>query len=76
MSGGYSMQECYICKEGLEFKPALMGSKEAYTVNCSSCGTYQITRKASINLKRINFSSRQMANIAGWLSENPTFEIT
>lgn len=67
------MEKCPICSEIIEY--ARLGSRDAYAVNCPRCGTYHITRTALVTLRNDHFNDREVANIAGWLSENSNFEI-
>jgi hypothetical protein len=68
------MEKCPICSEDMEY--SRIGSRDAYAVNCHRCGTYHITRTALVNIRSGYFTDREIANIAGWLSDNSIFEIT
>jgi nucleoside 2-deoxyribosyltransferase len=69
-----TMEQCPICNENIEYRP--LGSRDAYRVTCPRCGVYHLTRTALVNLRNIDFSNRQIANISGWLYDNSKYEIT
>lgn len=68
------MEQCPICNEKITYYP--LGNRDAYQVKCLRCGNYNLTRTALVNLRSIHFTNRQIANIYGWLNENPKYEIT
>lgn len=68
------MRPCPICNEPMQW--AGTGKRDAYSVNCPRCGHYQLTDRALANLKNSQLTTRQRANISGWLFENQIFEIT
>lgn len=68
------MEPCPICEEQIQY--SLIGSRDAYSVECPRCDNYNIVRKALANLKNTHLTIRQRANISGWLFENQVFEIT
>lgn len=53
-----------------------IGRRDAYAVRCRRCGDYKLTRTALVNLRNTDLTSRQRANISGWLRENPDYEIS
>jgi len=68
------MQPCPICSESMTYAP--VGKRDADFGTCPRCGSFVITRKAHINLRSTELSSRQRANISGWINENPGFTIS
>lgn len=68
-----NMEPCPICNEPMKY--ASLGHRDAYSVDCSVCGEYHITRTALANLKNSEMTGRQRANISGWLRENSIYEI-
>ncbi len=68
-------ETCPICEEQIEFYS--IGTQDAFSVTCPSCGQYQVSRTDFEGIVRnTKFSSRESTNISGWLRENPNFEIT
>lgn len=68
------MEQCPICNDMMDYSQA--GRRDAYAVRCRRCGDYNLTRTALVNLRNTDFTSRQRANISGWLRESPDFEIS
>lgn len=66
------MEPCLLCNE--EMKYASVAS-DLYRVTCPRCGEYFIVGTAIALLKRNILTTRQKANISGWLHENQGFTI-
>ena len=67
------MEPCPICEQDMQYHS--LGTRDAYSVDCPRCGNYHLTRTALANLRNTNLTTRQKANISGWLIENRPFEI-
>jgi hypothetical protein len=59
------MSLCPVC--GCDVVFSNVENIDGYTVNCSRCGTYTISRMALLNIKNMDLSSRQRSNISGYL---------
>lgn len=59
---------CPICGSSSNKFPS---NKDGDTVNCPRCGLYFISRSAIVTLKHSKPSERQVANLSGWIKENP-----
>lgn len=72
------MNICPICTPGITYKDLEKQSK----VICSRCGEYIITGTALGMIRNAessgnpHFTPRQVANISGWLKENPGFTVS
>jgi len=66
---------CFICEQQIMDLTSI-DARDAYSVTCARCGRYQLTRTASVNIRNTTMSNRQRANMSGWISENPGFEIS
>ncbi len=65
------MESCLICNESISFI-----NQGGFTeVACPRCGSYKVTSTVFGILRQNEFSPRQLANISGWLRENPGFQI-
>lgn len=65
------MEPCPICKVEMYYNN--LGNRS--DVQCPRCGCYSVTSSAIAIMKRQTFTPRQLANISGWLRENPDFFI-
>lgn len=66
-----TQEQCPVCKKPSQEQIAANGS--SYEYHCPQCGVFRITKPAILRLTNSNgvLSSRQMANLSGWLRENP-----
>jgi len=65
------MEPCPICKVEMYFNNC--GNRS--DVECPRCGRYSVTSTAIAIIKRQTLTPRQVANMSGWLRENPNFLI-
>lgn len=65
MSQPYS---CPVCESSSNSFPS---GRDGDNVDCPRCGRYFIVRSALVNLKNSKPSQQQLANLSGWLRENP-----
>lgn len=63
---------CPVCESNSDKNPS---STDGDDVICPRCGLYFITRSALLSLKKARPSQRQIANLSGWLRENPEVTI-
>ncbi|MCK9294378.1 MAG: hypothetical protein M0P70_04795 [Desulfobulbaceae bacterium] len=67
--------KCPICQSDMTLTSDRNG-RDVYHIDCKHrCGEYSITRNALINLQNTSISTRQSANISGWLCDNQGYEI-
>lgn len=59
---------CPVCESSSDKNPS---NKDGDDVICPRCGLYFISGTALITLKENRPSKRQIANLSGWLKENP-----
>lgn len=59
---------CPVCESRSDDFPS---KKDGDNVGCPRCGKYFISRSAIVTLKNVRLSERQVANLSGWLNENP-----
>jgi hypothetical protein len=64
---------CPICESSSDKKPS---NKDGENVVCPRCGRYFISRSALLTLKKTRPNPRQIANLSGWLRENPEVAIS
>lgn len=69
------MSNCPICNsEATSHSP---GGLDGEVVSCHRCGNYQISRTASVNLRRpLADDARKVANASGWIREHGNILIT
>jgi hypothetical protein len=63
---------CPICKSSSNKNSS---EKDGDNVDCPRCGRYSISSSAIVTLKNSKPSERQIANLSGWLRENPEVTI-
>lgn len=63
---------CPVCESSSDSIPS---NKDGDGVGCPRCGRYFISRSAILTLKKSKPSERQVANLSGWLRENPDITI-
>lgn len=66
------MEQCLICHENINYRD-FGGSTE---ITCPRCTTYKVSSTAFAILRQKELSQRQIANISGWLRENPDYTIS
>jgi hypothetical protein len=66
------VEPCLLCNEEMQYSTV---ASDLYRVTCPRCGEYFIVGTAIAILKGNSLTSRQKANISGWLHENQGFTI-
>lgn len=68
----FQFYNCPVCESSSKKIPS---SKDGDDVKCPKCGRYFIVRSAIVTLEHSKPSKRQIANLSGWLRENPEVTI-
>lgn len=65
---------CVVCNGRLDTPIRLYGYEDG-SVDCPRCGRYDFTYEARLDFLKDRLSSRQRANLSGWLARNRGFKI-
>jgi len=72
---GQFKSQCVVCRMPAHSAEDLIGDQIIHKVLCTRCDSYIISRRVSTNAKWHNLSQVQVANISGYIRENPGLKI-
>ncbi|MBI5396239.1 MAG: hypothetical protein HZA91_13165 [Verrucomicrobia bacterium] len=68
--------KCAVCGQPTAETTEFDGQQDRRVIQCTQCGNYHYVQVALILLRQKTLSSRQRANLSGWLRENSAEGIT